>query len=56
MNNQNTLVLFAVIAALGIVSVVAVDVILTTQEADAKCQFGSQGYIASKGKCRTILE
>jgi hypothetical protein len=51
----NTLVmLFAVVAALGLVTVVAVDVILlltTTQEADAKCRPGGTGFNASKGRC-----
>jgi hypothetical protein len=35
MNNQKTLVLFALIAVLGLVTVVAVDIILTTQEAES---------------------
>jgi hypothetical protein len=56
MNMEQTLVIFVLVAALGLVTVVAVDIILTTQEAEAKCRIGSTGYNASKGKCRTILE
>jgi hypothetical protein len=53
---ESNIVLFAVVAALGLVTVVAVDIILTAQEAEAKCRIGGTGYNASKGKCRTILE
>jgi hypothetical protein len=35
MNTQQTLVIFALIAALGLVTVVAVDLVLTMQEVDA---------------------
>jgi hypothetical protein len=51
MNNQNTLVLFALIAALGLVTVVAVDIILTMQEAEAKGCRTSTAVNASKGRC-----
>jgi hypothetical protein len=52
MVNNSTLVIFALIAALGLVTVVAVDIILTAQEAEAKgCLPGGTGSNASKGKC-----
>jgi hypothetical protein len=52
MNIESTMVLFALVAALGLVSVVAVDIILTAQEAEAKgCLPGGTGSNASKGKC-----
>ena len=35
METNSTLVIFAIIAALGLVTVVAVDIMLTAQEADA---------------------
>ena len=34
--NSSIIMVFAVVAALGLVSVVAVDIMLTTQEAEAK--------------------
>ena len=58
MNTQNMLVIFAIIAALGLVTVVAVDIMLTTQEAEAKgCVnshvpgSGGVAFNASKGRC-----
>ena len=52
METNSTLVIFAIIAALGLVTVVAVDIILTAQEAEAKgCSPGGTGSNASKGKC-----
>jgi hypothetical protein len=52
MVTNSTLVIFALIAALGLVTVVAVDIILTAQEAEAKgCLPGSTGSNASRGKC-----
>jgi hypothetical protein len=52
METNSTLVIFAIIAALGLVTVVAVDIMLTTQEAEAKgCSGGGTGFNASKGKC-----
>jgi hypothetical protein len=52
MNIESTMVLFAVVAALGLVTVVAVDIMLTTQEAEAKgCSGGGTGFNASKGRC-----
>jgi hypothetical protein len=52
MNKQTTLVIFALIAALGLVTVVAVDVLLTMQEAEAKgCSGRTPALNASKGRC-----
>ena len=52
METNSTLVIFAIIVALGLVTVVAVDIILTTQEAEAERMFGcGTGFNASKGKC-----
>jgi hypothetical protein len=45
------MVLFAVVAALGLMTVVAVDIILTAQEAEAKGCRTSQAVNASKGRC-----
>ena len=42
---------FALVAALGLVSVVAVDIILTAQEAEAKGCNRSIAANASKGRC-----
>jgi hypothetical protein len=53
MNTQNTLVVFALIAALGLVTLVAVDLILTMQEAEASrgCPLTSPAANASRGRC-----
>jgi hypothetical protein len=52
METQTAIVLFALVAALSLVTVVAVDIILTAQEAEAKgCSPGGTGSNASKGKC-----
>jgi hypothetical protein len=56
MNTQTMLLIFALVAALGLVTVVAVDVILTMQEAEAvpppvKGCRNSQAANASAGKC-----
>jgi hypothetical protein len=52
MNTESTMVLFAVAAALGLVTVVAVDIMLTTQEAEARgCSPGGTGSNASLGRC-----
>ena len=56
METNSTLVIFAIIAALGLVTVVAVDIMLTAQEADAAkpptqgCR-NSQAANASQGRC-----
>jgi hypothetical protein len=56
MDTQKTLVIFALVAALGLVTVVAVDLVLTMQEVDADprptrgCN-NSQAANASLGRC-----
>jgi hypothetical protein len=50
-NIESTRVLFAVVAAVGLVTGVAVDIILTAQEAEAKgCSPGGTGFNASLGR------
>ena len=51
MDTQTTLVIFALVAALGLVTVVAVDLVNTMQEADAAGCRTSQAVNASKGRC-----
>jgi hypothetical protein len=56
MDIQSSMVLFAAVAALGLVTVVAVDIILTAQEAEARgCESGlpnsARGVNARKGRC-----
>ena len=51
METKSTLVIFALIAALGLMAVVAVDVMLTAQEVEAKGCRTSQAVNASKGRC-----
>jgi hypothetical protein len=51
METNYTLVIFALIAALGLVTVVAVDVILTVQEAEGVGCNRSIAANASKGRC-----
>jgi hypothetical protein len=51
METNSTLVIFAIIAALGLVTVVAVDIMVTAQEAEAKGCRTSQAVNASKGRC-----
>jgi hypothetical protein len=55
MNTQKSLVIFALVAALGLVTIEAVDLVLTMQEADARgCTSGAAASIAinaSKGRC-----
>jgi hypothetical protein len=58
MNIESTMVMFALIAALGLVTVVAVDIMLTVREADAQGCInpnapggGSIAFNASKGRC-----
>ena len=51
METQTAIVLFALVAAFGLVTVVAVDIILTAQEAEAAgCRTGV-AFNASKGRC-----
>jgi hypothetical protein len=51
METNSTLVIFALIAALGLVTVVAVDIMLTMQEAEAKGCKNGQALNASQGRC-----
>ncbi|HEU4443144.1 MAG TPA: hypothetical protein VFR94_00555 [Nitrososphaeraceae archaeon] len=52
MKNDSTLVIFSLVAALGLMTVVAVDMMLTAQEAEAKrCVPGSIAFNASQGRC-----
>jgi hypothetical protein len=51
MNTQTTMVIFAILAAFGLVAIVAVDIVLTTQEAGAAGCTTSQAFNASKGRC-----
>ena len=51
METKSMIVIFALIAALGLVTVVAVDIILTTQEVEAKGCPNSIAFNASKGRC-----
>jgi hypothetical protein len=52
MNMQSTMVLFALIAVLGLVTVVAVDLILSMQEVEARgCSLTSPAANASKTRC-----
>jgi hypothetical protein len=55
MDTQTTVVIFALLTAFGLLAIVAVDVVLTTQEAEAKggkgCIPGLAGYNGSHGRC-----
>ena len=51
MKTDYTLVIFALVAALGLVTVVAVDIILTAQQAEARGCRTSVAVNASKGRC-----
>ena len=54
MDTQMTLVIFALIPALGLVTVVVVNVMLTAQEAEAGCERGAainKSLAASNGRC-----
>jgi hypothetical protein len=51
METNSTLVIFALIAALGLVTVVAVDIMLTAQEAEGVGCRTSTAVNASKGRC-----
>jgi hypothetical protein len=51
MNTQTTLVIFALIAAMGLVTVVVVDIVLTMQAAEAVGCNRSIAANASKGRC-----
>ena len=45
------MVLFAVVAALGLMTVIAVDIILTAQEAEARGCRNGIAVNASQGRC-----
>jgi hypothetical protein len=51
METNSNLVIFAIIVAFGLVTVVAVDIILTAQEAEARGCKSSQAFNASQGRC-----
>jgi hypothetical protein len=51
MSSQSTLIIFAIVAALGLIGVVAVDIILISEEAEAKGCRNSVAANASKGRC-----
>jgi hypothetical protein len=51
METPAAIMLFALVAAFGLVTVVAVDIILTAQEAEAKGCRTSTAVNASKGRC-----
>jgi hypothetical protein len=51
MGTNSTLLIFAPIAAMGLVTVVVIDIILTAQEAEAKGCNRSVAANASKGRC-----
>jgi hypothetical protein len=54
MESNSTLVIFAIIVALGLVTVVAVDILLTAQEAEAQKPRGCNRSVAanaSQGRC-----
>jgi hypothetical protein len=54
METNSTLVIFAIIAALGLVTMVAVDIILTAQEVEAQKPRGCNRSVAanaSQGRC-----
>jgi hypothetical protein len=45
-------VIFALMGVLGLVTVVAVDIIMSAQEAEARgCSAGGTGFNASQGRC-----
>ena len=51
METNSTLVIFAIIAALGLVTVVAVDIMFTIQEAEARGCRNGVAFNASQGRC-----
>jgi Flp pilus assembly protein CpaB len=51
MNKQTIVVFFVILAAIGLITVVAVDIVLDTQEAEGKGCRTSQAVNASKGRC-----
>lgn len=54
MISEKTLIIFAIVAVLGLVSVIAVDIMLTAQEAEAQKPRGCNRSVAanaSQGRC-----
>ena len=51
MNTETMLTIFAIVAALGLVTVVAVEALSIAQEAEATACRSSQAFNASKGRC-----
>jgi hypothetical protein len=51
MNIESIMVLFAVVAALGLVGVVVVDIMLTAQEAEARGCPSGVAFNESRGRC-----
>jgi Flp pilus assembly protein CpaB len=54
METNTVIVLFALVAALGLIGVVVVDILLTTQEAEAQKPRGCNRSVAanaSQGRC-----
>jgi hypothetical protein len=51
MDTQTTMVIFAILAAFGLITIVAVDIVLDTQEAEAKGCKNSVAANASQGRC-----
>ena len=51
MSTQTTVVIFAILAAFGLLPIVAVDTVRTTQEAEAKGCRNSVAVNASEGRC-----
>ena len=54
MDTQITMVIFAILAAFGLITVVAVDILLTAQEAEAQKPRGCNRSVAanaSQGRC-----
>ena len=54
MDTQTTVVIFAILIAFGLITVVAVDILLTAQEAEAQKPRGCNRSVAanaSQGRC-----
>jgi hypothetical protein len=51
MSTESTLIIFARVAALGLVAVIAVSIVLTSEEVEGKGCRTSVAANASKGRC-----
>jgi hypothetical protein len=51
MSTESTLIIFAIVAALGLIGVVAVNIVLTSEEVEGKGCRTSVAANASKGRC-----